>query len=93
MKPQHLLLALPVATAYSLAGQQRTFIGTKLSGPQHKPSIVMDTETNALDPMTKYHVEKTLQNINLGESSMTLEEVEAVHGMPWQSSIDKSVED
>lgn len=53
----------------------------------------MDMETETLDPVAKYNVEKTLKRMNLGESSMTLRQAEAVHGMPWKSSIDLNVED
>ncbi len=92
MKPQHLLL-LPVATAYTLSSSHHSFVGTPLSGPQHKANIVMDMETNTLDPVTRYRLEKTLKNIDLGSKSKTLRQAEAVHGMPWKDSIDKNVQD
>lgn len=92
MKPQHLLI-LPVAAAYTLSSPHHSFVGTPVVGPQHRTNFVMDMETNVLDPVTKYQVEKTLKNINLGERTMTLRQAEAVHGMPWKDSIDKNVQD
>jgi hypothetical protein len=53
----------------------------------------MDMETTSLDPVTRYNVEKTLKNIQLDHPGMSLREAEAVHGMPWTSSIDKNIED
>eukprot|EP00980_Cylindrotheca_fusiformis_P031484 scaffold26456_cov117-Cylindrotheca_fusiformis.AAC.2 len=94
MMPQHLLLLLPVAAAYTL-NSQPTFIGTPVvrSGTSHQSTLVMDTETSSLDPVARYNVEKTLRNINFEKPSITLREAEAVHGMPWKTSIDKNVED
>jgi len=91
MKPQHLLLAIPAAAALS---QHHSFVGSPLSRsvPQHQSNIYMDMETTALDPVTRYNVEKTLKNVNL-DGRMSLRQAEAVHGMPWKSSIDKNVED
>lgn len=92
MKPQHILL-LPVAAAYTLSTPHHSFVGTPVSGPQHKTNLRMDMETNTLDPVTKYQVEKTLKNIDLGKRSVSLRQAEAVHGMPWKESIDKNAQD
>lgn len=93
MKPQHLML-LPVAAAYTLTSPSHSFMGSRVAfGPQHKANLVMDMETNTLDPVTRYQVEKTLKNIDLGDRSMSLRQAEAVHGMPWKDSIDKCIED
>jgi len=93
MKPQHLLLVVPVAAAYTLSSPSHSFMGTKINGPQHHANLLMDMETNTLDPLTKYQVEKTLKNIDLGGRSLNLRQAEAVHGMPWKQSIDKNVKD
>jgi 15,16-dihydrobiliverdin:ferredoxin oxidoreductase len=92
MRPQHLML-LPVAAAYTVTTPSHSFLGSKIAGPQHKTNLVMDMETNVLDPLTKYQVEKTLKHIDLGERSMSLRQAEAVHGMPWKDSIDKNAQE
>jgi 15,16-dihydrobiliverdin:ferredoxin oxidoreductase len=92
--PQHLLLLLPVAAAYSL-NSQPSFVGSPVSrsGTVYQSSLVMDTETPSLDPVARYNVEKTLKNIHFDNPSMPLRDAEAVHGMPWKSSIDKNAKD
>ena len=93
MKPQHLMLVVPVAAAYTLTSpSSHSFMGSRVNIPLHKANLVMDMETNILDPVTKYQVEKTLKNIDLGERSMSLRQAEAIHGMPWKDSIDKNVQ-
>jgi 15,16-dihydrobiliverdin:ferredoxin oxidoreductase len=94
MWPQHLLLALPVAAAYTV-NQQNSFVGTPVSRsiPQHQSNLRMDTETSVLDPVAKYNIEKTLNQMNIGERRMTFRQAEAQHGMPWKNSIDANVED
>lgn len=93
MMPQHLLLLLPVAAAYTL-NSQPSFVGSPVTraGPKYQSTLVMDTETTSLDPVARYNVEKALKNIHFENPSMALREAEAVHGMPWKSSIDASVE-
>jgi len=72
-----------------------SFIGSPVvpsSNGLYQSTLTMDMETASLDPVTRYNVEKTLKGIHLEHPTMALKEAEAVHGMPWKSSIDKDVE-
>lgn len=97
MRAQHLLLAIPAAAAYSLKVQHSFVGGSSLtkSIPQSQQNLYMDTETVVLDPVAKYNVERTLKGVRRSrpEMAQTLRQAEAVHGMPWKSSIDTQVED
>lgn len=96
MKAQHLLLVAPVACgAYTLHHQQQrpSFTGTPVATRHTIPSTAsnlrMDMETSTLDLVSRYNVEKTLGNIQLSSRpQISLRDAEAVHGMPWKSSID-----
>jgi 15,16-dihydrobiliverdin:ferredoxin oxidoreductase len=95
MRAQHLLFVIPAAAAYSLK-VQHSFVGGKsfsTSVPTSKHTMHMDSEISILDPVAKYNVEKTLKAVHRSRSDVTLRQAEAVHGMPWKSSIDTNVED
>jgi 15,16-dihydrobiliverdin:ferredoxin oxidoreductase len=93
MRAQHLLLVIPATAAYTLK-VQHSFVGGRplsTSIPHSKQNLYMDSETTILDPVAKYNIEKTLKEVT--RSDVTLRQAEAVHGMPWKSSIDTQVED
>jgi len=93
MMPQHLLLLLPAAVAFtsnvqpSIVGRTASTRGSVLM------STMMDIESATSDPMSQYGNEEISNNIKFEVPSMTLREAEAEHGMPWKTSIDKRVED
>ena len=93
MKPQHLLFAFPAAAAYTL-NQHHSFIGSPVvrNGPQHRTNLQMDLDAIAVDKVARTKIEKKLNQIHF-EKSMSFRQAEAVHGMPWKSSIDKNVDD
>jgi 15,16-dihydrobiliverdin:ferredoxin oxidoreductase len=96
MKPQQLLFVFPAAAAYGL-NQHHSFIGSPVArnAPQHKSNLGLHMdmeEATSLDPVTRYNVEKTLKQVHL-DRVLSPRQAEAVHGMPWKSSIDKNVED
>lgn len=94
MIPQHLLLLMPMAAAYTV-NPQLSFVGNRVSRatPLHQASFIMDMETAMLDSVTRNDVGNIVETDHLEGPSMTLREAESVHGMPWKSSIDKNVED
>jgi 15,16-dihydrobiliverdin:ferredoxin oxidoreductase len=97
MKPQHLLLVVPLVEAYMAAGPRSTFLGaSQVSHPSTaatRSSFRMDTERSDIDPVALYNVEKTLRNSIQGQNKISLRDAEKVHGLPWKSSIDPNVED
>jgi len=96
MKGQHILaVAAFVATvdAY-VANSRSSFIGRRAvssSPTKVKSSWTMDMEDD-FDLHARYSLEEILQ-ANQRSSNVRLEEAEAVHGMPWKSSIDTKVQD
>ena len=95
MIPQHLLLLLPMASAYTI-NPHRSFVerpGVSRTAPLRQSSLVVDMESVMMDTLTRYDVEKTFESVHFEAPSMTLRDAESVHGMPWKSSIDKNVDD
>lgn len=108
MKPQHLLLLVPTAMAYSLNGgkSRLSFVGKPESALQAESAVLMEVTSRSKN-LWKTHKEPRFQEDVLmndaevqshsnGHSQlfdiMDLEQAEAQHGMPWKSSIDLSVE-
>ena len=79
------------------SGPPSAFLGTpQVSGPtsaRSRSTFLMDSERSDIDPVALYNVEKTLRNSIQGQKKMSLRDAEAVHGMPWKSSIDTNVDD
>eukprot|EP00526_Cylindrotheca_closterium_P018742 CAMPEP_0113640988 /NCGR_PEP_ID=MMETSP0017_2-20120614/21516_1 /TAXON_ID=2856 /ORGANISM="Cylindrotheca closterium" /LENGTH=360 /DNA_ID=CAMNT_0000552305 /DNA_START=30 /DNA_END=1112 /DNA_ORIENTATION=- /assembly_acc=CAM_ASM_000147 len=99
MMPQHLLLLVPMAAAYTL-NVQPSFVGRSAS--TRLTSTLVDVGTSAFDPafdsVSRYQdASNFFKNLHLEEQleepTMTLREAEAQHGMPWKTSIDKNVAD
>jgi len=88
--PQHLLLLVPVAAAYTL-NMQPSFVGRKAS--TRLTRTMADIETSVFDPLSQFEDTNTLNNIEFEVPTMTLREAEAKHGMPWKTSIDPKVKD
>lgn len=83
--------AASMAEAY-VASSRSAFIGrptvaTASPNTVSKAPWTMDSETDDLDPVARYNLEKTLR------LSVDLDTAEAKHGMPWKSSIDPKVTD
>ena len=90
MMPQHLLLLVPMAAAYTL-NVQPSFVGRTSS--TRLTSTMVEMDTTVFNPVAQYEDGKTFNRIQLEVPTMTLREAEAKHGMPWKKSIDKKVKD
>lgn len=90
MIPQHLLLLVPVAAAYTL-NSQPSFVGRSAS--TRLTRTMVEIETSSFDPVAQYEEPSTFKNLQLEAPTMTLREAEAEHGMPWKTSIDMKVQD
>ena len=96
MKPQHLLLCLPMAGAFvSPSSTRSAFVGHSQSSlPQlafQKGSEQI--EESVMDPVARFDVEQALERSLGFEEGVSPRQAEAEHGMPWQMSIDPKVED
>jgi 15,16-dihydrobiliverdin:ferredoxin oxidoreductase len=97
MKAQHLLLvAIVTAVDAYVPSFQSAFVGrstvVKSSSPRTlKGTLNMDLERETIDYTTQYSLEQILNKES--PSSLKLDAAEAVHGMPWKSSIDPKVQD
>ena len=86
------LFLLSVAEAFTLSSRS-SFIGQRTVSPQQRrisSEMRMDVERSEFDLSALETLEKML---NAKSLSLTVDEAEAVHGMPWKSSIDTRVED
>ena len=106
MKPQHLLLSAPLtflgaAQAFSSSGTSTTTSFVTRSTSSSLSSFRMDMETGIDASVTK-SIEKKLAEANLSinrhlvsndETSMSMEDAEATHGMPWSDTIGISNEE
>jgi len=93
MMPQHLLLLLPAAVAFTSNVQPSLVAHTAPTKGNGIMSTMVDIDSATVDPMSQYGNEKAPTNINMEGPSMTLREAEAENGMPWKSSIVKRVKD
>ena len=86
------LVLLAAAQSFTLSSRS-AFLGQRSDAPQIMSRSVMrmDVEQAEIDLAALESLEKILQ-VNKGVS-MTAAQAEAVHGMPWKSSIDPRVED
>lgn len=100
MKAQQLLLlaaAVSTVDAYvtsfqsSFVGRSRIVESSSLRTSM-KSSLSMDLERDSIDYTAQYNLEQILHE-SQSPSAMGLEQAEAVHGMPWKSSIDPKVTD
>jgi len=82
-----------VADAFHVAFPSRSSFVGRSSAPlmASDSSFRMDMEADMIDFKTRYKLEKIMQESQL--SHMNLNDAEAVHGMPWKSSIDPKVTD
>eukprot|EP00977_Amphora_coffeiformis_P008935 scaffold2026_cov176-Amphora_coffeaeformis.AAC.9 len=86
------LLLLCAADAFTLSSRS-SFIGQRtvsLHQPRSRSGLRMDVERSEFDLSALETLEKML---NIKSLSLTVDEAEAVHGMPWKSSIDTRVQD
>lgn len=88
-----LQLVLSLALAQSSAFVRSSFGGRPLvaSSTIVPSALRMDSEEHAIDANLRKNLEKFLADAHI--SSQTLEEAEAVHGMPWKESIDPKYAD
>lgn len=104
MKPQHLLLAAPLAISGVLV---EAFVGSsssacsfasKCHSTTSHAALRMDTE-GSLDTRTRKAVEQKLSEANISinsrvrlndEPTQSMEEAEKAHGMPWRETIGTS---
>lgn len=104
MKPQHLLLAAPLAISGAFV---EAFVGSSPSScsfanSKCHASLRMDTE-GSLDTRTRKSIEQKLANANIAinsrvrlndnEPTQSMEEAEKAHGMPWRETIGESTQD
>jgi len=86
--------------AFGMSGQS-AFLGKRVAPsssfvPKHAAnSIRMDMEqADNFEYATRFHLDQLIQeNRRRPELSLTVDEAEAIHGMPWKSSIDPKVTD
>lgn len=99
MKPQHLLLAVPLVEAYLSSTPRHSFVGHVTSArPQSGGLWKMDMEGDMIDAASRYNIEKMFQEKTslsrfVGSVAPTVEEAEVSHGMPWTESIDSKAQD
>ena len=96
MRPQHLLLALPMASAFISSSTTRSaFIG---HGSSAMPQLAYQKgseqiEASVMDPVARFDVAQALERSFRIEEGVSPRQAEAQHGMPWKISIDPKVED
>ena len=93
-----LATALAVAVDAYVASSRSAFLGTRQhhyiqqAQPSSRPSMLMDLEEDTIDVLARFKLEQALKKSSPAPA-MSLSEAEAVHGMPWTSSIDPKVTD
>lgn len=104
MRPQHLLFAVPLALSY---GRAKAFVSLHTQTFFKGDSTLVSPSTNIMDSVN--HVDGEIQKLmerELGQaknileelnsrssSSLSVEEAEDMHGMPWRDTIGRSEED
>lgn len=108
MKPQHLLLLVPTAMAYSLSGgkSRPSFVGKPESALKAESAVLMEATSRSKNlwkaPKFQEHMtilddaeidQETTPSVSQEYRILALEQAEARHGMPWKESIDASYTD
>lgn len=105
MKPQHFLLAIPVAVGVEAFSSTSTsaFVSTRNFRPVSMPlasnTLKMDAESS-LDSRSIKSIKRKLAEVNLSlnrresisipSPTISVDEMEVTHGMPWNDSIGES---
>lgn len=95
MKAQNLLVlsSLVVAEAYVVPSTRSSFAGRPAVGESsrvaRRNALRMDFERDTMDVASRYSLDLLIQEHS--RPRMSIEEAEAVHGMPWKDSIDANV--
>lgn len=90
MKPQHLLIIIPVVKCFTASVQHNCHAGRYMENPTRSSTAVMDIEGN-VDLATREKIATLLRQAD--HLPLTVAEAQKAHEMPWKSSIDSSLEE
>jgi 15,16-dihydrobiliverdin:ferredoxin oxidoreductase len=91
MKTSLIFVAAAVAVADAFSSSRSAFVGRTMPSVGAMGGLRMDMESDVIDMKARYNLDQVLQDSL--PARMSLSQAEAVHGMPWKSSIDPKVTD